>query len=65
MDYFESSCTCCGTELEFLGEDNLCETCTDNQYATDRWSERDSMLDHNDRLEGPDYRDLNEISLSE
>ena len=57
MDHFETACTCCGTELEFLGETDLCETCKDNQFATDRWAERDSILEHNERLEGLDSTD--------
>lgn len=56
-DSFETACTCCGTELEFLGENDLCETCTDNPFATDRWAERDSILEHNNRLDGLDTAD--------
>lgn len=58
-----TTCTCCGILTYDEDEEKpLCENCVDNQYATDRWAERDSIMDHNDQLEHLDYAD--DINMS-
>jgi hypothetical protein len=55
-----NTCTCCGAYIHDNGDwesSQLCETCEDNQYATDRWSERESMLEHDNDLAGLDSID--------
>ena len=64
MEHYEDYCTCCGTDLDFsFYESSHCLDCHDNQYATDRWSERDSMMQHDSDLEKLTYYNPQENNL--
>jgi len=60
------SCTCCGADVIYEDQENpLCFDCQDNQYATDRWAERDSMMSHDSELDSLSAYNDHENDLSQ